>query len=343
MSNEQQRQPQRQLSAVNAHAEDPVTSSNEKLKVALSVLKRERYIQDKELQVCVQLLEEAFEKNNDTLRSLESTLLTRLPMNVQRRLNENGEIQWNAKTVLLVLLCGERVHVRVAYFIGGSLARIIVYVVVNVILITLIGAGLMAAIPREWFLLFLTVEGILALITIVTVVDYELAKLVAVNDEKFIVNLTLVLLFGWSVGVLLDWNYRAIGLIVFVFIQTLVLYLVDAMNFHIRKTTAIPMGLSYVLYFVFYLVIFNLGWIPGTEGAEMKTLFTFNAFERSIPYTAYNGLNTALVALLGLGLNELKIRYLYRKTAQLRTLCIPLVGVDEFSYIDYSYLDKFIG
>ena len=228
------------------------------------------------------------------------------------------------------------------FFLFGSLARLLMFVSLSFISIILVFLGLFFIIPKAAFLFGVCLGVAWMILVFFCLFDLELVKLIIANDEKFSINLLLLFLFGWSMGVILNWDYRAISLLVSVGIGTLQANLIDGMCLSVRRVAMIPLSFMYTFMMFFYLLIFNMGWIPGIEGAETRILFTFHVLERSIPYSAFGGFNTAAIAMFGLGVDELKTRFLYRKTSRLRTIAIPVSGADQFTIVDFSYLDGFL-
>jgi hypothetical protein len=169
--------------------------------------------------------------------------------------------------------------------------------------------------------------------------DYRIYKMILFRGPAGFLNFFASMLFSLGIGGLLGWQPRAWTNILHWFMVVMYTTGLDAMPSTGRAIFSIPFMIVLEFQVVFLLVVFNLGIVPNQD--HNAVIFSYTLSNNVvINYSAFNMMNDGGITIAILALNELWFRFTRRKSGEIRTINIPLIGVDAIENDGFKPFEK---
>jgi len=235
-------------------------------------------------------------------------------------LDEEGRVVWRRSNTVAYRCCGKRRSGKIVRLLCGSSTSIIkstMYPIASVVIIL----GVLKLVPMGVFIASVTYVLSFSLIAFMCLSDIRITRYLY-TTMRSLTTVVLLVLAGVCVGILCEWDYRGVGVLVF-YINEATSILTDTCPEKMRASIPVN-SLVNGLIDITFLCLLNTGRFPDLDYTAL--VFTIPIPDSpGVPITALGVYNQAVVAQIILFLN---IAYAYRGL-HLCGATIALRGVNE--------------
>jgi hypothetical protein len=246
--------------------------------------------------------------------------------------NEKGQLVWQFKNTAACKIFGHRFARYMFELQVNSKHRFrffqIFMTVCNIIWLL----GLYQLVPMELFLFATTYTMLYGLYVLITFTDVKIARIVMLSDLRYIIQVIAGVIFCVCFGLILDWDYRAYGGILVLFLGIAQLGCIDSWPFELRLDCAVLFNFLVSATGAVLIITITLGLVP--DQLPSVVLLTITGVGKwPITFSAYSSFTESGTTIVALSLTDLATRLnARRKPGLLRAIKIDLKGSEISNY-----------